>query len=66
MAREKQEEELEQKSFQLNVRLTKEEIDRIDDKRIEAKAETGAIPSRSDIVREALAAYLVRDKKKRG
>jgi hypothetical protein len=67
MAREtKQGKEEDEKSFQINVRMTQAEIDLIDEKRIEGKAEKGAIPSRSDIVRDALAAYLGRDKKKRG
>ena len=49
---------------QINVRLKKVEIDRIDDRRVDEKTKTGVIPSRSDIVRDALTAYLNRGRTK--
>lgn len=43
---------------QLNVRVSEELERAIDEKRIELRASLGTIPSRSDVLRLALEAYL--------
>jgi Arc/MetJ-type ribon-helix-helix transcriptional regulator len=43
---------------QLNVRVSDELEKAIDEKRIELRAQLGSIPSRSDVLRLALEAYL--------
>jgi len=43
---------------QLNVRVSEELERAIDEKRIELRASLGTIPSRSDVMRLALEAYL--------
>jgi len=43
---------------QLNVRVSDELERAIDEKRVELRAKLGAIPTRSDILRMALEAYL--------
>lgn len=43
---------------QLNVRVSEELESAIDEKRIELRATLGSIPSRSDVLRLALEAYL--------
>ncbi len=43
---------------QLNVRVSEQVEKLIDKKRIELSKELGAIPTRSDVLRLALAAYL--------
>jgi Arc/MetJ-type ribon-helix-helix transcriptional regulator len=43
---------------QLNVRVSEELEEAIDEKRIELRATMGTIPSRSDVLRMALEAYL--------
>lgn len=43
---------------QLNVRVSEELEKAIDEKRIELRATMGTIPSRSDVLRLALEAYL--------
>lgn len=43
---------------QLNVRVSEELEKAIDEKRIELRASLGSIPSRSDVLRFALEAYL--------
>lgn len=43
---------------QLNVRVSEELEKAIDEKRIELRAKMGSIPSRSDVLRLALEAYL--------
>jgi Arc/MetJ-type ribon-helix-helix transcriptional regulator len=45
---------------QINVRLSPEEIARLDQKRIDLQAELGKIPSRGEVVRMALDAFLPR------
>jgi Arc/MetJ-type ribon-helix-helix transcriptional regulator len=46
---------------QLNVRVSEELEKAIDEKRIELRAKLGSIPSRSDVLRLALEAYLGMD-----
>jgi len=46
---------------QLNLRISEQLAKLIDDKRIELTASMGFIPSRSDILRFALEAYLGKD-----
>lgn len=43
---------------QINVRLSPEEIARLDQKRIDLQAELGKIPSRGEVVRMALDVFL--------
>lgn len=43
---------------QINVRLSAEEIARLDQKRIDLQADLGKIPSRGEVVRMALEAFL--------
>ena len=43
---------------QINVRISTELADKIDDRRMLLKAELGKIPTRSEVVRLALEAYL--------
>ena len=43
---------------QINVRLSPEEIARLDQKRIDLQAALGKIPSRGEVVRMALDAFL--------
>lgn len=43
---------------QINVRLSPEEIARLDKKRIDLQADFGKIPSRGEVVRMALDAFL--------
>ncbi len=44
---------------QVNVRLDQALVERIDQKRIELREQLGAIPTRSDVLRMALEAFLV-------
>jgi len=53
----KSEAAIEAQKVQINVRLTQDELDLIDNKRIEEKKSKGAIPTRSDVIRDAIAAY---------
>ena len=43
---------------QINVRVESELVERIDEKRVELRVSLGGIPSRSDVIRMALEAYL--------
>jgi Arc/MetJ-type ribon-helix-helix transcriptional regulator len=43
---------------QINVRLSPDEIARLDKKRIDLQAELGKIPSRGEVVRMALDAFM--------
>ncbi len=43
---------------QINVRLSQELIEQLDQKRIALQPELGMIPTRSDVMRYALEAYL--------
>ncbi len=43
---------------QVNVRLDQALVERIDQKRIELREQIGAIPTRSDVLRMALEAFL--------
>ena len=43
---------------QINVRVDEKTINKLDDKRIKLKKELGKIPSRSEVVRMAIEAYL--------
>jgi len=43
---------------QINVRLSDEDVAAIDEKRIQLKETLGTIPSRSDVVRMALDAFV--------
>lgn len=54
----------EQRTEQINVRLTKTEVAALDDFRAAQRA-TGGIPSRSDVVRDAVLTYIKGDKKRR-
>jgi hypothetical protein len=45
---------------QINVRLSPEEIARLDQKRIDLQSELGKIPSRGEVVRMALDAFLLK------
>ncbi|HHJ15024.1 MAG TPA: ribbon-helix-helix protein, CopG family [Gammaproteobacteria bacterium] len=49
--------------IQINVRIPPELADRLDTKRIELKEKIGKIPSRSEVVRMALDAYLDPERK---
>ena len=52
---------------QINVRLSPELIEQLDRKRIELQPKLGKIPTRSDVMRLALEAYLgIPEKKIRG
>lgn len=44
--------------YQVNLRLDQEMVDKIDDKRVELKQKSGRIPTRSDVIRNALDQYL--------
>lgn len=44
--------------LQINVRLTPEQVDGVDKKRIELQPRLGKIPTRSDVVRYALDLFL--------
>lgn len=44
--------------LQVNIRLTTEIINRLDQKRIELQPRLGRIPSRSEVMRFAIDAYL--------
>jgi Arc/MetJ-type ribon-helix-helix transcriptional regulator len=44
--------------LQINVRLTPEITDRLDQKRIELQPRLGRIPTRSEVMRYAIDAYL--------
>jgi Arc/MetJ-type ribon-helix-helix transcriptional regulator len=46
--------------LQINVRLSQEQLDAIDKKRIDLQPTLGKIPNRSDILRYALDDYLAR------
>ena len=46
---------------QLNVRLDSSLVERIDQKRIELREQVGSIPTRSDVLRMALEAFLTSD-----
>jgi len=50
---------------QINVRLTQDELDLIDNKRIDEKKSKGSIPTRSDVIRDAIAAYCGKPEGKR-
>lgn len=50
--------------LQINVRLTQEQIDAIDQKRIELQPIMGKIPNRSEVLRYALDLYLASDSSK--
>ncbi|BAZ93756.1 hypothetical protein TspCOW1_12830 [Thiohalobacter sp. COW1] len=43
---------------QINVRISADLADKIDEKRMQLKGELGKIPTRSEVVRLALEAYL--------
>ena len=47
---------------QLNVRLSDDEVQRIDQRRIQLQAELGRIPTRSEILRLALDRFLAIEK----
>jgi hypothetical protein len=47
---------------QINVRLSEEQIKAIDKKRVETQRETGVIPTRSDVLRLALDAFVLPQK----
>ncbi len=55
----------EQRTEQINVRLTKSEVAALDDFRAAQRA-SGGIPSRSDVVRDAVLALIKGDKKRKG
>ncbi len=44
--------------LQINVRVEKELVDQIDQKRVELRESMGEIPTRSDVIRLALQEYL--------
>jgi Arc/MetJ-type ribon-helix-helix transcriptional regulator len=50
--------------LQINVRLSQEQIDAIDQKRIELQPIMGKIPNRSEVLRYALDLYLASDSSK--
>lgn len=54
----------EQRDQQINVRLTRAEVAALDDFRAAQRA-SGAIPSRSDVVRDAVLAYIKSDRKRK-
>jgi Arc/MetJ-type ribon-helix-helix transcriptional regulator len=54
----------EQRTEQINVRLTRSEVAALDDFRAAQRA-SGGIPSRSDVVRDAVLAYVKSEKKRR-
>ncbi|GAA5172420.1 ribbon-helix-helix domain-containing protein [Viridibacterium curvum] len=46
--------------LQINVRLTPEQIEELDRKRIELQPTLGKIPTRSDVIRYALEIFLAK------
>ena len=52
--------------LQINVRLSQEQIDAIDKKRIDLLSSMGKIPNRSEVLRLALDQYLAADLPKAG
>jgi len=54
----------EQRTEQINVRLTRSEAAHLDDFRAAQRA-SGGIPSRSDVVRDAVLAYIKGDRKRK-
>jgi hypothetical protein len=58
---------MDKREEQVNVRLTRSEASALDERRAELRKERGAIPTRSELIREALLQYLgtIRQAKKR-
>ncbi|GEM_PF-5659565 len=52
-----------EKRAQINVRLSQELIELLDQKRMELQPELGKIPTRSDVMRLALEDYLSKSRK---